>query len=434
MLLQVAARGSPLALKQCEEILKELHAHHPHVHFDLKIVDTMGDKDRKTSLRSLGKTDFFTREIDETLISGRCRIAIHSAKDLPDPLPEGLTVVALTQGVDPADALVMRPGDTLATLKKGAIIATSSVRREGVVQQLRSDLRFMDLRGNIGERLEKLNTGEADGVVVAEAALIRLGLAHLNRFLLPGETVAFQGQLAVMARDEDREMAELFACLDSRSKKTILYVGLEVPHSLFSGKVIHCPLIRTVPRSPKSPEIQEALSEMDRYTHVVFTSKTTVDLMCTYVKDKLLSKSIIAVGHATAHRISENGLPVAATAIEECAEGIVHLLDQQNVQNAYFFWPHSSKARSVLSDYFEKRGIRYRACSLYDTMSRRPQPLPDLNQFDEIHFTSPSTVDAFLEFFGTIPTSMKIHTIGPVTEAHLNNLISKQNHVFLRNR
>ena len=110
MLLHVAARGSPLALRQCEEVLKELRLHHPQVRFDLTTVATLGDKDKKTSLRSLSKTDFFTREVDERVLTGQSRIAIHSAKDLPDPLPDGLAVVALTQGVDPADALVMRPG------------------------------------------------------------------------------------------------------------------------------------------------------------------------------------------------------------------------------------------------------------------------------------------------------------------------------------
>lgn len=120
------------------------------------------------------------------LLSKTIRLAIHSAKDLPDPLPEGLALALVTKGVDPRDSLVFREGDSLSTLPSGAVIATSSSRREEVVRQLRGDLVFIDLRGDIEERLAKLTDG-ADGVVVAEAALIRLKLTHLNRLILPGK-------------------------------------------------------------------------------------------------------------------------------------------------------------------------------------------------------------------------------------------------------
>lgn len=217
--ITVGARKSPLSRVQVKEILIELHHHHPHIVFKEHLLETKGDIDQKTSLRTMDKTNFFTKEVDELLLAGRSRIAIHSAKDLPEPIPEGLCIIALTKGVDPADVLVMRPGMTVQTLPKEAVIATSSERREQAVRQLRHDLRFIDLRGTIEQRLQKLERAEADGVVVAEAALIRLGLAHLNRVRLPGSTAALQGQLAVMARENDREMAQLFACIDSRIMK-----------------------------------------------------------------------------------------------------------------------------------------------------------------------------------------------------------------------
>jgi hydroxymethylbilane synthase len=155
------------------------------------------------------------------LLKGECRLGIHSAKDLPFPLPSGLAVICLTKGIDSSDSLVLRPGETLEGLPKGAVIATSSVRREQTVLQLRQDLSFIDLRGTIGQRLAKLDQGEADGVVVAEAALIRLGLTHLNRIRLPGETVEGQGQLAIVARAEDEEMSSLFACMDVRQASVV---------------------------------------------------------------------------------------------------------------------------------------------------------------------------------------------------------------------
>lgn len=212
----VGARRSPLSQAQLREVQIALNEHYPTITFTSLLIDTSGDKDQTTSLRTLGKTNFFTKEIDELLLSGACRIAIHSAKDLPENNPKGITIVALTHGVDPSDSLVLRQGEHLKSLQSGAIIATSSERREEAVRKLRSDLTFMDLRGTIGQRLEKLNTHEADGVVIAEAALIRLNLTHLNRITLPGETVKHQGQLAVMARTEDQEMLDLFTCLDTR--------------------------------------------------------------------------------------------------------------------------------------------------------------------------------------------------------------------------
>src|SRR5262245_24495457 len=133
MEIEVAARSSPLSLVQCEEVLQALRQYHPQPFFTLSSTMTLGDKDTQTSLRMLGKTDFFTKEIDQMGLQGSCRIGIHSAKDLPEPLTAGLTLVALTRGLNPADALVIRSGETLSSLPKGARIATSSVRRDAMV-------------------------------------------------------------------------------------------------------------------------------------------------------------------------------------------------------------------------------------------------------------------------------------------------------------
>lgn len=209
-IIRVGARGSPLSRAQFVELQQELVKYHPDVSLEGIFVETRGDKDLQTSLRTLGKCDFFTHEVDVLLLSGEARVGVHSAKDLPNPLAEGLEVVCLTRGQDPADSLVMRRGESL---KAGAVIATSSVRREEAVRQLRSDVTFRDVRGTIGQRLALLDSGEADGVVIAEAALIRLGLTHLTRVKLPGETVPLQGRLVVVARAGDEEMRELFSCL-----------------------------------------------------------------------------------------------------------------------------------------------------------------------------------------------------------------------------
>lgn len=206
--ITVGARDSCLSKAQVMEVWEEWKRSCPRLVFKPIYVKTKGDFDRTTSLRTLEKSDFFTKEVDEMVLGGMCRIAIHSAKDLADPLPKGLKVLALTKVLDPRDALVLRQGQTLAILKPWARIATSSYRREECVRTLRSEFTFVDIRGTIEERLQKLDAHEVDGVVIAEAALLRLKLTR-ERILLPGEGAPLQGRLAIVAREEDPEIEEL---------------------------------------------------------------------------------------------------------------------------------------------------------------------------------------------------------------------------------
>jgi hydroxymethylbilane synthase len=187
IMLKVGARSSPLSRAQVEEIKRELC-----IDFEVIWVQTIGDLDRSTSLRNMEKTDFFTRELDQMLLDRRIYAAIHSAKDLPDPLPKGLKIAWITKGIDPRDSLVIKKEPV-------QMVATSSERRESAVRQLFPDCHFVDLRGTIHERLEK----DVDGVVVAEAALIRLGLTHLPRVFLPGPTAPLQGKLAIVCREDE---------------------------------------------------------------------------------------------------------------------------------------------------------------------------------------------------------------------------------------
>ncbi|MDR3624192.1 MAG: hydroxymethylbilane synthase [Chlamydiales bacterium] len=212
----VGARDSKLSRTQFREVYEEIRVFYPSIVFTPIWLKTMGDMDQTTTLRTLEKTDFFTREIDQLQLQGGCRISIHSAKDLPDPLPKGLIIACLTKGVDSSDSLVLREGEDFFSLRAGAIIATSSLRREEMVRKLRQDLSFVDIRGAIDVRLQKLNTKEVDGVVVATAALIRLGLlSNINCIKLLGSTVPLQGRLAVVVREDDSEMRAMFSSLAS---------------------------------------------------------------------------------------------------------------------------------------------------------------------------------------------------------------------------
>ncbi len=209
--VKVGARGSNLSQKQVWELLKELTAFYPNVSFDPIWMKTAGDKDLKTSLKLLENSNFFTKELDEKLLSGEVRLTIHSAKDLPDPLEKGLSIIALTHGLDPSDSLVIHKDFT----GKGKI-ATSSIRREKTVLDLYPEAQIVDIRGTIEQRLSYIERNEIEGLVVAECALIRLGLTALPRIKLPEPYASYQGQLAVVARSDDLEMRSLFCCIDSR--------------------------------------------------------------------------------------------------------------------------------------------------------------------------------------------------------------------------
>lgn len=213
--VRVGGRPSPLSVKQIEEVERAVTPFTSSL-LEKVLIPTRGDLDKTSSLRPLERTNFFTNTIDAALLNGEIDVAVHSAKDLPDPIPEGLEIVAITEGVDSRDALVFQEGESFWTLPKGAIIATSSTRREALVQKLRGDFRFRDVRGTINERLDYLKKGFADGVVVALASLIRLDLLHLPYLILDGETPPLQGKLAVVARVGDEQMKDLFQPLDVR--------------------------------------------------------------------------------------------------------------------------------------------------------------------------------------------------------------------------
>ena len=211
--ITAGARDSLLSKVQVEEVLKEIKEHYPEIEFSTFFLKTKGDKDQETSLLHLEKSNFFTKELDELLLQGKCQITIHSAKDLPNPLPEGLAVVAYTKGIDPSDVLVVKEGAN--SLSKNAKIGTSSLRRIENLRKSYKDVTCVDIRGTIDKRLELLQKGEVDALVIAKAALIRLKL-HVRELPLLGEPCPMQGKLAILARKGDLSMQELFSKIDCK--------------------------------------------------------------------------------------------------------------------------------------------------------------------------------------------------------------------------
>ncbi len=191
----------------------------------------------------------------------------------------------------------------------------------------------------------------------------------------------------------------------------ILYLGLDPKH--FEKKVFHYPVIRTEKIGVFDEQVRSAWEEC---THVIFTSQKAVsywreDLSCE-------GKEIIAVGARTQALLREEGLYSLVPSIET-QEGIIALLESMDLESPYFFLPRSKISRPYLTNYLRKKKWRYFAFDLYDTVFQQLEPVPSLDLFEEIVFTSPSTVHGFLKIFKTLPKDKKLTAIGPVTEAAL---------------
>jgi uroporphyrinogen-III synthase len=184
-------------------------------------------------------------------------------------------------------------------------------------------------------------------------------------------------------------------------------------------------VIKIVPRSIQDPEIRRAFDDLDEFTHLIFTSKNSVKIFFHLLEQlhfpvsRLEGKKIIAVGHVTAAYLTMGGMKLDRIAHPETQEGIVAMLKEMQLDAAYLFLPRSSRSRPILIDYLTAQQIRYQACDLYDTQAQVLTPQPDLKQIDEIVFTSPSTVEAFIAIFGSLPKEKKWIAIGPITEQAL---------------
>ena len=205
-----------MALRGTEEVLDALRPIHPDIEFQVVTVRTQGDANPDKPLAEMGPGIFVT-EIERLLLGGDLDMAVHSLKDLPTLLPEGLVLGALLKCEDPRDALVNRWNCRLADLPKGARIGTSSPRRRAQLQNLCPQVTVIPMRGNVDTRLRKAQGEEYDGAILAAAALVRLGLtAHVAEYLSPQRFVPPPGQgvLAVEVRADDDSMVDLLRTID----------------------------------------------------------------------------------------------------------------------------------------------------------------------------------------------------------------------------
>ncbi|NGX61319.1 MAG: hypothetical protein K940chlam9_00804 [Chlamydiae bacterium] len=210
-------------------------------------------------------------------------------------------------------------------------------------------------------------------------------------------------------------------------RKQILYFGRDPTRFLGEGDLTHLPLVETVARPYQ--EVAPFFASLPEATHLLFTSRVAVSYFAAYARkaeiswEDLCEKTFFSVGEATNQALLDENLPSSEIAKEACGEGVVSSLSQHDLSEATLFYPHSSQARPLIRDYLERRRVSHIAFPLYDTVPREV-PLPDLSPFDEIIFTSPSTVAAFVALAKERLPHHKCRPIGPITASALASYLA----------
>jgi hydroxymethylbilane synthase len=216
--IRIGTRGSALAAQQTQITVAMLKAAWPDLRVDIIEIRTTGDRIQDVPLAKIGDKGLFVKEIEEALLNRRIDWAVHSVKDLPSELPNGLSVSMVAARSDPRDVLVARQGLTLSTLPEKAVLGTSSLRRRAQLLHWRPDLQIVPLRGNVDTRLRKLESENLDGIIVAAAGLLRMGWeGRISEFIPPEICLPAvgQGALGVEMRRDDEEAQTLLAPLTS---------------------------------------------------------------------------------------------------------------------------------------------------------------------------------------------------------------------------
>jgi hydroxymethylbilane synthase len=220
-ILRLGSRGSPLALAQAEAAKARLGETHPELAaegaVEIVVVRTTGDKEQKRRLAEIGGKGLFTKELEDALFDGRIDVAVHSMKDVPTWLPEGLSIPAMLEREDPRDAWFSSKGDSIAALPEGAVVGTASMRRQAQVLAWRPDLKVVNFRGNLQTRLRKLADGEVDATMLALAGLRRMGMADKATAVLSTDELlpaVGQGAIGLEVRADDARAHDLVAAVN----------------------------------------------------------------------------------------------------------------------------------------------------------------------------------------------------------------------------
>ncbi len=251
----VGSRGSKLALTQTNWVISELKRLNPGIEFEIEKISTKGDKITDVPLSRLGGVGLFTKELETALLKEKIDIAVHSAKDVPTVLPEGLTIGAAPKREDPHDVLISTNHATLERLPDNARIGTSSLRRKAQLLAFRPDFKILDLRGNLDTRLKKLETDDLEAIIVAHAGLLRLGFNGRVSQIIPFDVMlpaVGQGSLCIEIRADDERVMKIVSAMDDHKTRIAIEAerallaklqgGCQVPigaHAQVQGKEVH---------------------------------------------------------------------------------------------------------------------------------------------------------------------------------------------------
>ncbi len=228
--LSIGTRGSPLALAQAHDVRDRLADAHPDLANVIKIVviKTTGDKVLDQALADIGGKGLFTKEIDEAMLAGRIDLAVHSMKDVPTWLPDGIALPCVLEREDPRDVFISLKAHSLDALPGGSVVGTASLRRQAQILHRRPDLKVAVFRGNVQTRLKKLRAGDVDATLLALAGLNRLGMAHVATSVIGTDDLlpaVAQGAVGVTCRDGDARCRDLLKAI--HHEPTMVRVGAE---------------------------------------------------------------------------------------------------------------------------------------------------------------------------------------------------------------
>lgn len=236
--LRIATRKSPLAMWQAEHVAGALRTAHPGLQVEILGMTTQGDKILDTPLAKIGGKGLFVKELEQGMLNGEADIAVHSMKDVPVELPDGLHLSVILEREDPRDAFVSNEHASVAVLPEGARVGTSSLRRQCQLADRRPDLEILPLRGNVNTRLRKLDDGEYDAVILASAGLLRLGFAERIRAFIDTDDslpAIGQGAIGIECRSDDERVNALLAPLHHADTAACVTAERAMNHRLEGG-------------------------------------------------------------------------------------------------------------------------------------------------------------------------------------------------------
>ena len=402
IVLRIGTRPSRLARVQTADAAARLESRLPGISFEMRPIYSSGDLDRITDLRE-SPADFFTRELDDALRSGQIDLAIHSAKDLPDPLPEDLGLFRFPWREDPRDVLVLALGRSPSDLPESPVIGVSSVRRAAYCETRFPGGIHKMLRGNIEERIAQVDSGSFDLIVMAGAALIRLGLEARITEWIPLAALPVpegQGYLAATFRKTDARISMLFDGFERgalRGKKVLMTCSEALQQKAgdqlqsWGGEAVPFSLITIQDRRVPLPQLRD-------YDGLIITSPSAAQSFIRAAGAAQKFPPIMVCGPGTDDVFAAHGIPVALQPEAHFgAEGLIDQLAKSVSPGAELLRLRSDRAGPALADALREAGLQVDDFILYDTVPVKHAELPE---FDVAFFASASAVESFIAGWG----------------------------------